>query len=141
MGKRLIVKNADFSENGIYNALKLTSYLKPLVVGACWAASGRGVPVKQGKDTKRASTEEIIDITNIAPSLGVINLTAKDGYRFACYFGNNVAGDNLIPWAYTNSGDTLTVDISNCTRAVIMVAANDNSVLVSSDWDTYLTES
>lgn len=143
MGKRLIIKDADFSANGI--PLNLTDYLKPLVIGAAWLSGigNKNPPTRTTNNNARASTEDFVDISAVANLLGEVRLTPKTGYKIAAYFGNKGNQDSAVPtgWGYTNSGDTLVVDITNCTYGLIMVASNDNSALTSTDWSTYLTES
>lgn len=142
-----MVEKVFLGDELVFNAgsetkIKLTDYLQPLVVGAAWGAAtnSHGRPDRIGTNNARASTEALIDISEVALLLGEIKLTPKTGYRFLCYFGNNVPNDNIVTWAYTNSGNTLVVDISNCTHAMIMVARTDNAVLSSTNWSTYLIE-
>ena len=147
MGKRLIIKNANFAENAIGEVTipKLTDLLTPLVVGAAWyvkrsSTHPREVPVRTTDNMARASTTDIINISEWAPYIGTVNLTPKEGYKIAVYFGNKGTDDNLFTWGYTNSGETLTVNLSTVSYALVMVASNDNSQLTSTDWDTYVTE-
>lgn len=144
MGKKLIVKGADFSANGIRDSF-LSSM--PLVLGKAWAGTTgtKMSPSTASDNAARASQTAFVDISSVAAGFTQLKLKAKSGYKFAAYFGNTnvsgVANASIVNWGYTNSGDTLTVDISSCSYAVIMVASNDNSTLTSSDWDTYIEES
>ena len=79
--------------------------------------------------------------TSRAPYIGSVSLTPKSGYKIAAYFGNNGAEDNLINWGYTASGETLTVNLSSVTHALIMIGSNDDSTLTSTDWADYVEES
>ena len=148
MGKKLVIKGANFAANAIGEVTppKLLDLLTPLVVGAQWAVTPinshpKNPPVRTSTENNaRASTTQMINIASWAPYIGTVRLTPKAGYKIAAYFGNNQPDDNLINWAYTASGSTLTVNISAVTYAVVMVASNDDSSLSSTDWDTYVTE-
>lgn len=144
MGKKLIVKDADFSANGIRESF-LSSI--PIVLGKAWAGTTgtKTSPSVAADNSARASQTDFVNISSIAPIFTQLKLKAKDGYKFAAYFGTsnvqNTPDANIINWGYTTSGNTLTVDISSCSYALIMIASNNNSTLTSTDWNTYIEES
>lgn len=148
MGKKLIIKGANFAPNAIGDVTvpKLTELLTPLVIGVQWyilqiQSHPKNPPSRNDAiNNARASTTTLIDISSWAQYIGTVHLTPKAGYKIAAYFGNNNPDDNLINWDYTDSGNTLTVNVSSVTYALIMVASNDNSELTSTDWNTYITE-
>lgn len=144
MGKKLVVPGADFSTNGIKG-----TFLEniPLVIGKAWEGTpGTKTSPSVAADTNtRASQGAFVDISAIAPNFTNLTLKAKAGYKFACYFGNtnvpNTSDASLVNWGYTNSGNSINLDISSCSYCIIMVAANNNATLTSTDWDTYIEES
>ncbi len=147
MGKNLIIKGADFSANGFsYQTPSLLAVL-PLTIGVAWrnatlTANPKRSPTLASANNARASQTDYVPIG--AYGFGTISLKAKAGYKFAVYFGNtNVPGTadaNIVGWGYTTSDNILTLDITGLQYAIIMVASNDDSVLTSTDWTTYIEE-
>lgn len=148
MGKNLIVKGADFSQNGFaYQTPALLSVL-PLVLGIYYGVSNLSQNPRQSPTLADISNPARGTQPNYVPigayGFGTISLKAKAGYKFAVYFGNAATGGvnnaNIVDWGYTNSGETLTLDITGLQYAIVMVASNDNSALTSTDWSTYIQE-
>jgi hypothetical protein len=143
MGKIIIIKGADFSENG----MKETFLGKmPLVLLKGWGStlnSKNSPHIINSDNVARASQEDFVNISSFVRPTN-LKLKAKSGYKFAAYFGNtnvpNTPDANITTWTYINSDEILEVDISSCTYAVIMVASNDDSELTSTDWSTYIEE-
>lgn len=138
--------NSDFNNSG--TPIRLLSVM-PLVIGESWFTNssqyGKKVsPTHQEtQNNKRASQPYYVDISGYG--FGTITLKAKAGYKFAAYFGNTDVPDtpdaNAINWGYTNSGNSLTINLSGVRFAIIMVAANNDATLTSTDWSTYIEES
>lgn len=152
MGKRLIIKNADFSANGILTTPVRLVDLLNVQVGYAWAAfTGGGTQqhtcpyISSTSNNARAGVTDYVNIANYG--FGNVVITAKSGYKFCCYFGNSTDGtssggtqDNITTWTYVNSGESVSLDISACSKAVIMVAAsNGTDTLTSNDINDYVT--
>ena len=93
MGKRLIIKNADFSANGILTVpVKLIDLLQ-VKVGYAWGifSAGGTTPnrcpyLSSTSNNARAGVEDFVPISNYG--FGTVTITAKTGFKFCVYFGN-----------------------------------------------------
>lgn len=141
MGKRLIIRGADFSANAVgqITEVSLLDSLT-LILGKAWKTmyvDSKELPQSSEYNSKRCATE-LTDISEIASEVGAVTFTPKSGYKFAVYFGTG-GNDNIVGWNYFTEATSF--DITNCTKAIIMVAATNDAELSSTDWATYLTES
>lgn len=86
MGKLLVIKGADFSENAIENVLNVD--IAPFITVSKYY--NRGV-YSQG-DPNRMGTVESIDLSEyIAQGLSIIKITPKTGYNWVGMLSNNAS--------------------------------------------------
>lgn len=146
MGKKLIIKGADFSavavdidsSGSVLAAITQAGF----AVGNSWTSQGgKKLPERTTDNNKRASCSDFVDISDITEEVTSITLTPKQGYAFCAYLGNGQEGQTSITtWTWNTEAVTYNVD-SSVTTIVVMCKAQDDSVLSSNDIKDYLTES
>lgn len=148
MGKKIIIKGANFSVNGIssedWEPVNLLS-LMSITVGYAIGVSNKKPPYyaknppMDVEDNNKRASSHVVNISRFVRDHTTVTLTPKNGYKFAIYISSADGDANLVDWSYYTSAATFSV--VGMTVCQIMVArVQDGDDLTSNDINDYITE-